>query len=173
LEVDGRTNEAVLAAWLDGRQTPNSGAGKWKKGDVVFCTPRSDFRTDLKSTSKDRFVFKQDSFDRLTKRCVLREIPTFVVGFCEDGELRELHTYVIISEPDFGSLTREVGLEISHISSFPGRQCTVYADLMEQLSRRQCTRVIRINLEGSGESFVLLSWIDFAAAVQQLRSRTS
>lgn len=168
MEVDGRACEVVVANWLDGLLVTNSGAGR-KKGDMVFPAGRSAFRVDLKSTGRGRFAFRPSFFEKLDKRCLCNEIPAVAISFCLRGMPIKSDTFMVVWEADFHAITEGRKIEITHETEFDGKQCTLYADTMGDV-RSKCPKATRIRFKSSGASFVLLSWIDFAAAIRQMRS---
>jgi len=174
--VDGRACEVVVANWLDGRLVTNSGAGR-KKGDMVFDAGRQSlfaggqqfFRADLKSTARERFAFRPSFFEKLDKRALVNEMTVVIVAFCLRGMPIKSDTFVIVWEADFPVLTEGRAIKITHTTEFTGKQCTLYAQTMGDV-RSKCPKATRIKFKDSGASFVLLSWIDFAAAIRRLRS---
>lgn len=168
MAIDGRACEAVVANWLDGRLVTNSGAGR-KKGDMVLAAGHYAFRVELKSTGKERFAFRPSFFEKLDRRCLCNEISAVAIAFCPRGMPIKSETFVIVWEPDFSALTKARNIKITHEVGFDGKQCTLYATTMGDV-RSKCPKATRIKFKSFAASFVLLSWIDFAAAVRQMRS---
>lgn len=74
----GRDFEKVVAKVINGRLIPNSGAGAFKKGDVVNST----FLLDTKYTDSESYIFNLDTFDTLEVQATqLDKLPAIAIGF--------------------------------------------------------------------------------------------
>jgi hypothetical protein len=93
--------ERKLAKRVGGKQTKNSGATPWDKGDVKL----DGFRIDHKYTDKKQYTFKPQELRKLIGAAKWDDISLLWVSFRRLNE-----DYVIMSSDDFLSLlekTRE------------------------------------------------------------------
>lgn len=91
--------EQYVANYLGGKVTPNSGAGKWKKGDVVVDNILIECKTKVQQSSQ--ITIKEEWLTKCLQECISTGLQDWALVF-DFGKIG--NEYAVIPLPFFKQL---------------------------------------------------------------------